>query len=143
MQKSEKYVVRHGKSVMANKGGRVFRAGTIVRHDQICRKDGQLDPGLAEYVKPFSNRPSEAELDDIERSRDADKDAQFERTMDKVPTFEPDVVDAFDVDELRAVAEEHLGGDASTFQPDDAGAIEAVRMRLKAITQPAPASTDA
>jgi hypothetical protein len=137
MQKSDKYVVRHGKSVMANDGSRVFRAGTVVKHDQIChKKTGRLDPGLSEYVKPFADRPTETDLEDIERSRQADRDAQFEKDLKKVKVFEPEDVDAFDVDELRAAAETHLGGDSSTFQPDDADAVETVRMRLKGLTKP-------
>lgn len=127
----KRYVVESQKSIQGNDGKTVFTAGTIVRHDQICRNDGKLDPGAIRdgFIRLLDDRPSEEEEEAILRSREIDAAVSGgASTDDLVPVFEnPEEIQDATLEELRAFADEHFGLGAGEFQPEHA---EEVRERL-------------
>lgn len=133
---ADRYVVCEGKSVLG-RGGRLYRAGTIVKHDQISdAKTGKIEPGLirAGFIKEFSDRPDEREVQSMQQAQ------QMDALGSRSKTYTPTTVKVFedratileaDDEELRAFAEEYLGPGKGEFQEDQRTHVEEALLNLE------------
>lgn len=138
---TKRYFVLPGKSVQGNDGSTLFTPGTIIRHEQICGKDGKIDAGLIRdgFVEELGDRPTEQQLGTMAAGKQLDQLGSRTAAPATKPVFEDQsvILDATE-GELRAFAEEHLGQGRGEFQDDQ---IADVRQELLGLRESAVEDT--